>query len=890
MTTRSVVVRLTVDTAQAIRDTQAFGSAMGAAMDEAERKTARQSAAIDKLGGTAGKAGAVAAGALFAMGKAAMDWESQWAGVEKTVDGTASQMAALEGEIRGLARTMPATHQEIAATAEAAGQLGVAREDIVDFTKTMVMLGETTNITSDDAATSIAQFMNVMGTASDQVDEIGNTLVDLGNKGASTEAQILDLAQRLSGAGALIGASEQDVLALASSMANLGIQSELGGGAIQRVFTKIYESAAKGADGVVGFAEVSGMSAQEFADQWANDPIRAFDAFLQGLGRVQDSGGNVIGTLDELGIEGTQNLQVMLRLAGAGDMLTTSLEQSRSAWSENRALIEEYGKRAETTGAQAQVAWNQIKDAGIEAGDVLLPVVAKVADGVGTMADVFGQLPGPVQSSVTGLLAIAAVVGGGTWFAAKAIGSITETRSALSDLASTSPRTAKGLSGVAKAAAGLAVLQTAVAGIAALQDAMQGAGPDANELTSRLLDLQDGRVADLGGEFDDLSDSIGRIANKNVGEKIGDFALKFATLGQVDGRRLREAEQDLSVLDKALVNIASGGSIEQAQDAFVQLAEAENLTAQETEWLLGLLPGYSDALSTAEVSARTAADGEAEAGAAAAAMGAEMAGASPQVAAMSEALMESRKAAGETANEFFNLGEGLNDSKVSLGEWIGQMREQADALRDFRLNAEEAAENGLDNGLIRSLQDAGPEGALRMKQLADASDKEIRRANRAWELGQEEIGRYTDAVGGVPPAALEVDGSYAMRELQRVWGRLNEYGLTTATAKAALDDVASGRIKTVQGLIDKYGMSKKEATALLRDEAKGKLDRIIALLNQADGWVAESTIRINTIRTESFANKRRAQDSALDYGGAAAAGGIVPTHIPAALPAQLIGA
>ncbi|WKN47153.1 phage tail tape measure protein [Nocardioides sp. Arc9.136] len=832
---RSVVVRLSMDTAQAIAASKDFGREMTTAMDQAEKSTSRQTQAMDRLGDRAGKVAFGATAALAVLGKAAMDWESQWAGVTKTVDGSSAEMAQLESDLRSLAKTMPATHQEIAATAEAAGQLGVAREDITDFTKTMVMLGETTNLTADGAATSIAQFMNVMGTAADEVDEIGNTLVDLGNKGASTEGQILDMAQRLSGAGKLVGATEADVLALASSMANLGIESELGGGAIQRVFANIYQSAAQGADGVQGFAQVSGMSAQEFADQWANDPVRAFDAFLQGLGRISDSGGNVIGTLEDLGIKGTQNLQVMLRLAGAGDELTTALDLSGAAWEANRALIEEYAKRAETTGSQAKVAWNQIRDAGIEAGDSLLPIIANVANVVGTLADAFGALPDPVQGSLTGLLGVAAILGGGIWAGTKVIGGITAVRESLADVAEISPAASRGLNGVAKAAAALAIVQTAVAGIAALQDALQGAGPNANDLTSRLLDLRGGLVTDLGGEFDDLGDSIGRLGDKNIGESIGDIALGVASFGQLEGRRLKEAKQDIEALDTALTNIAAAGGIDQAQAAFEELADAQGLNGEQTEMLRGLLPGYSDALGRADTEARLAADGTEEVGAA-------MTSAAPGVAVMTEAMAASREAARGTAEAFIGLGDSLNDSSVSLGDWIGELEAQANALRDFRVNAEDAAENGLRGGLIDALREAGPEGAMRMAQLADATDAEIGRANRAWKRGQDEVNRYTNTVGGVPVAELDADADPAAKELARIERLLKKYGLSRETAEAALDDVASGRIKTVQGLIDKYGVTRAEARALLDDAASAKIAAVRARLAALDGDVAVTKI------------------------------------------------
>ncbi|MCW2496395.1 hypothetical protein [Jatrophihabitans sp.] len=135
------------------------------------------------------------------------------------------------------------------------------------------------------------------------------------------------------------------------------------------------------------------------------------------------------------------------------------------------------------------------------------------------------------------------------------------------------------------------------------------------------------------------------------------------------------------------------------------------------------------------------------------------------------ALQASREAARATAQGFMTLGNSLNDSKVSLGDWIHQLERQADALRNFRLNAIKAANQGLRQGLIKALQEAGPEGALRLKQLANASEKEIGRANAAWQRGQAEIRRYTDTVGGVPTAhttTIHTEAKKALAELGSV--------------------------------------------------------------------------------------------------------------------------
>lgn len=374
--------------------------------DHATAALERQHQAMDKTGKAVFTFGALVAAGLGLAVNEAIQWESAWAGVTKTVDGNAQQMAALEEQLRGLTLILPASHEEIAAVAEAAGQLGVAREDVAAFTKTAIDLGETTDLAAEQAATSLAQLMNIMQSAPDDVSRLGSTVVELGNNGASTESQIVDMALRVAGAGRMVGASESDVLALSSAMADLGIQSELGGGAIQRTFIKINSAVSENGELLAGFAEMAGMSADQFASAWSTDPVAAFDALIQGMGRVQAGGGDLAAELDRLGLEGTQNLQVLLRMAGAGDILTESLARASEEWAESNALLEEAAKRYETTEGQIELARNQLRDAAIDIGGTLVPAVAAV---VGTGADLiqfWRDLPGPVKDA-TALLATA---------------------------------------------------------------------------------------------------------------------------------------------------------------------------------------------------------------------------------------------------------------------------------------------------------------------------------------------------------------------------------------------------------------------------------------------------------------------------------------------------
>ncbi|KQQ65083.1 hypothetical protein ASF63_14035 [Microbacterium sp. Leaf320] len=347
--------------------------------------------------------------------KAALDWESAWAGVTKTVDGNEQQMAELEDGLRSLAQTLPATHQEIAAVAEAAGQLGVKRKDVVDFTKTMIDLSETTNLSADEAATSIAQLMNVMQTAPEDVDNLGAALVALGNDGASTERDIIQMAQRIAGAGAVVGLTEAQVLGFANALASVGIEAEAGGSAISRIMTDIAMSVSSGGEKLDEFAKVAGMSSTDFQKAFKEAPADAIATFVEGLGRINAQGGDVFQTLSNLGQTDIRVSQALLGMANSGDLLRKSLELGSEAWDENTALAEEAAKRYETTEAKIQIAGNAVRDAAIDFGQVFLPAVAGAADAVAAFSGFMADLPDPVQGVIavlTSSVGVVALLGG----------------------------------------------------------------------------------------------------------------------------------------------------------------------------------------------------------------------------------------------------------------------------------------------------------------------------------------------------------------------------------------------------------------------------------------------------------------------------------------------
>lgn len=156
----------------------------------------------------------------------ANSYESAFAGVKKTVDGTAKEFNKLDNSLKKLSKEIPMTYQELAGIMELGGQLGVETKNLDKFTKAVAELGTATNLTSENAAQMLAQFANITKMDLNDIDRLGSVIVDLGNNFATTEADIVNFAQRIAGAGQIAGINQQNIMAIATAFSSVGIEAE----------------------------------------------------------------------------------------------------------------------------------------------------------------------------------------------------------------------------------------------------------------------------------------------------------------------------------------------------------------------------------------------------------------------------------------------------------------------------------------------------------------------------------------------------------------------------------------------------------------------------------------------------------------------------------------
>ena len=436
--------------------------------------------------------------ALGLSAKAGIDFEDAFTGVEKTVDATDEQLEEMKGQIRELAKEMPATTTEISAVAESAGQLGIKTEDIMSFTKVMLDLGNSTNLSAEEAASALAKFANVTKMSAENYSNLGATIVDLGNNFATTEADIVEMSTRLAATGELAGLSEAEILALATAMSSVGIEAEAGGSAMSKLLKQIQVAVETGSDDLKDFANVAGMTSSEFKKAFEKDAVKALASFISGLNDTERNGKSAISILEDMGLTEVRLSNTILSLSNASGVLNDAIDVANTAWEDNTALTNEANKRYGTLQSQITMTLNKIKDMAISIGNKLMPSIQKILEKVGEWVKKFedlneeqvdlivkiGLIVSAIGPAVTIIGKLTTAIGG----VVKAIGTVKTAIEVMQGLTTSTSTAVNGLASVFSAITspiGIAVTGI-VASISLISTAVQSMSKDTSEAFSNM--------------------------------------------------------------------------------------------------------------------------------------------------------------------------------------------------------------------------------------------------------------------------------------------------------------------------------------------------------------------------------------------------------------------
>lgn len=376
-----LAVRLTLDDRQFTGGLRRAQSTLG----NFSKNAGRVGKGIGQIGAGFARIGytaaAAAAGGLALVTRESIAWESALAGVNKTMDLTPEQLQSIGTEIRTLATQIPVGANAIAGLVEQAGALGIAQQDVVEFARVAATIGVTTPVAADQAAEALGALSNLLGLTGKDYERFASALVDLGNKGASSEDAIIAITNRAAGAGATIGLTTQEILGFSSAVANLKIEPEAAASSLQKFFIETLKSIREGGAELDVFAETAGVSADAFAKMFQKAPADALETFIDGLAELGK--GKRLDVLEDLGFSDIRITRMLLGLAEAeknNDNLTKSLNTSELAWRANTAAAEEADKRYGTVGSKIDLLKNQAIESALLIGEGFLPALGRMAD------------------------------------------------------------------------------------------------------------------------------------------------------------------------------------------------------------------------------------------------------------------------------------------------------------------------------------------------------------------------------------------------------------------------------------------------------------------------------------------------------------------------------
>lgn len=333
-------------------------------MDEAKQKLANLKTEI--------VASMASVAAIAAPIKSAIDFESSMADVKKVVDfKTPDELKEFSNQILNMSRDIPLSVNEIASITASGGQLGIAKENLMDFTQTAAKMGVAFDMSAKEAGDNMATLMNIFNMSVDGVRGLGDTINHLSNNSASTANKIVNAVGRIAGNAKDMGLSADATAGLASSFIALGKQPEVAATAINSMLTVLNNADKAGGDLEKAFKSI-GLSGKELKAQILKNPQKALTDFLHTLSKVpKEKKTGVLTT-----IFGKNFGDDISLLTGAIE----NFDKAMALSGDNKrfgSMEAEFQSRSDTTENKIQLMKNALNELSVSFGRVFLPYIKR---------------------------------------------------------------------------------------------------------------------------------------------------------------------------------------------------------------------------------------------------------------------------------------------------------------------------------------------------------------------------------------------------------------------------------------------------------------------------------------------------------------------------------
>lgn len=384
--------------------------AVNNALDRMQRASAVNAARMSAMRGRfieAAGAGYVLHRALSAPINAAMDFESAMADVRKVVDfPTPKSFKEMGADIRALSLEMPMAADGIAQIVAAAGQSGLAVDELLPFAEMAAKVGVAWDASADQTGQALAKLKTALGLSVSETGLLADAINHLGNNSAASAVDILDVVSRVGAQATQFGLTADQAAAFGAAMVGAGARSEVAATSFRNMGRALTRGESATARQSAAFRAL-GLDANQVAKDMQTNAVGTIEDVLTRIQALPDHL-RAANLTDLFGDEA----RALGPLISNGDLLADTLALIGDRADYAGSAQAEYAVRAKTAGNAAQLFRNRITDLAISIGDALLPALNKVLAAVGPivtsisdLAQRFPQVTTAIVGATTAIIA-----------------------------------------------------------------------------------------------------------------------------------------------------------------------------------------------------------------------------------------------------------------------------------------------------------------------------------------------------------------------------------------------------------------------------------------------------------------------------------------------------
>ena len=339
--------------------------------------------------------------------------ERAFADVKRTAQGTTEDLNALRKAYTDLSTQKVVTpFTDLAKIGTLGAQMNIPTKDLKDFTTAVAEFSTVTEMDVEAATTAFGRFGQMMGGlqesskgAGDGYKILANQVADLGAKSVATEPEIANMMVSIAAQGKSAGLTQNQILALSSTLSSLAIPKEWARGSLQRIFNSINSAAAEGSDSMHTYARAIGVTDEEFQKLWRDDPNKVFQGILQHLAGISDKVDKAQ-AIKDLGFKNVRDVELLSRMSNSVGLYVAQLKEAEEA-SKNTSFIDDsMGIITDTLSAKIQQFQNALQNAGAAMNSSFMVPLKAIVTAATMAVNAFAKLPAPIQAFVGALAAV----------------------------------------------------------------------------------------------------------------------------------------------------------------------------------------------------------------------------------------------------------------------------------------------------------------------------------------------------------------------------------------------------------------------------------------------------------------------------------------------------